>query len=199
MAACCGCAGPAAPAVPPTPNDAAASCPTAAKGAPTQFKHTALATIDGPIFCDEGAFIRVHGRAPGRKIEMGHPAAEIGCRSQPSASDACPVIFADAFGEHVMKLLIARGIPAQGVGLGACGTVASPSYDGWHFSVSVDDWKRRRGGRRDPGGARSLGDRRPLRAVDSAHPLRRCALRACVPSLTARPVHPRSRGWYSSC
>jgi hypothetical protein len=51
------------------------------------------------------------------------------------------VIFADAFGEHVMKLLIARGIPAHGVGLGACGSVASTSYDGWNFSVSIDDWK----------------------------------------------------------
>ena len=148
MAACCGCAGPAAPAVPPTPNDAAASCPTAAKGAPTQFKHTALATIDGPIFCDEGAFIRVHGRAAPasqglhgqRKLEMGHPAAETGCKTEPTSMDACPVIFADAFGEHVMRLLIARGIPAHGVGLGACGSIQA-SYDGWHFSVSIDDWK----------------------------------------------------------
>jgi hypothetical protein len=72
----------------PSSAQAALACPSARKGAPTQFKHTALATIDGPIFCDEGAFIRVHGRAAAgsqglhgqRKLEMGHPAAETGPR-----------------------------------------------------------------------------------------------------------------------
>jgi hypothetical protein len=122
------------------------SCPSL-KGDPTQFRHSALAQIDGPIFCGEGAFIRVHGRAPKgegtlrgrRKIEMGHPAAETACKTEPTSPDACPVIFADAFGEHVMRLLIARGIPANGVGLGACGSIAA-TYDGWNFSVAVDDW-----------------------------------------------------------
>lgn len=119
------------------------SCEAVVAGTPADFTNVMGAQVDAPQQCDGGVYLRVHGRGA-RTIQMGRAARDKGCSEPPpegAPADACPILFADAFGRAVIQRMSARGTQSSGLGLGACGKIDGLNFEAWHYSVSVTSWK----------------------------------------------------------
>lgn len=118
-------------------------CDTTIAGAPSDFTNVIGAQVDPPEECKGAFYLRVHGRGT-RTIQMGRAGQTNGCHQPPAEgapAEACPVLFADAFGRAVAERMAGRGVQLTGLGMGACGKIDSMDVDTWRYSVSVASWK----------------------------------------------------------